>query len=139
MGKTMYFIQEKISINTKNDVELVNITNQINIIIKKHQLSDALINISTKHTTSSIIINEDEEGLKKDIINFYEKIVPEDNYLHNRIDNNARSHLKSLLSDSNQTIPIVGGRLSLGTWQSIFFLELDGPRKNRTVTITIIK
>lgn len=131
-------ITDEIIINTNNKVELVNITGKINQIIKEQDINEALVNISTKHTTSAIIINEDEEGLKKDIINFFEKIVPYDNYFHDKIDNNARSHLKSLLSSPNQTLPIIDGRLSLGIWQSIFFIELDGPRRNRKISITIL-
>ena len=131
-------VSEEIIINTNNKVELVNITSIINQIIKKYCITEALINISTKHTTSSIIINEDEKGLKKDILNFFEKLVPYDNYYHDIIDYNARSHLKSLISSPNQTLPILDGKLSLGVWQSIFFLELDGPRTNRKIIITIV-
>ena len=57
---------------------------------------------------------------------------------HDRIDNNAKSHLKSFLLSSSETIPISNGKLDLGTWQSVFFVELDGPRKNRTVNLTFI-
>ena len=84
------------------------------------------------------MINEDEEGLKKDYVKFLEKIVPNDNYLHDRIDNNATSHLKAMLTTPTQTLPIIDGKISLGTWQSIFFVELDGPRSNRTINIMII-
>ena len=132
------FLTEEIIISTKKEIELINLTTKINQSITDNNITEGLVNISTKHTTSSIIINEDEEGLKEDIVNFYEKIVPYDNYFHDRIDNNARSHLKSLLSTPNQTLPIINGKLSLGIWQSIFFVELDGPRKNRRVTVTII-
>jgi secondary thiamine-phosphate synthase enzyme len=134
----MNFLQKQIRLNTNQEIELINITNLIKEIVKDNDIDNALINISTKHTTSSIIINEDEEGLKQDIINFYDEIVPNNNYLHDRIDNNARSHLKSLISNPNQTIPISNGMLGLGVWQSIFFLELDGPRNGRTINITIL-
>ncbi len=134
----MNFIHETITIDTKSSVELINITSEVQKIIRLKNIENALVNISTKHTTTSIIINEDESGLKKDIINFYEHLVPFDNYFHDRIDNNARSHLKSLLSNSNQTLPVIDGKISLGTWQSIFLVELDGPRKRRRIDITII-
>lgn len=134
----MNIIYEEILINSVENVELVNITNKINQIIRNHNIKSGLINISTKHTTSGIIINEDETGLKRDIINFFEKIVPNDSYFHNQIDNNARSHLKSVLSSQNQTLPIKDSKMNLGTWQSIFFIELDGPRMKRTINITII-
>lgn len=134
----MNFIHETISIDTKNGVELINITQEVQRIIRSNEIENALVNISTKHTTTGIIINEDEKGLKEDIINLYEHLIPFDDYFHDRIDNNARSHLKALLSNSNQTLPVINGQISLGTWQSIFFVELDGPRKSRCIDITVI-
>lgn len=134
----MQIIHENIQIDTNNSIEVINITKQVQEIIDKNKIQDGLVNISTKHTTSGIMINEDEAGLKKDYVNFLEKIVPEDDYFHNRIDNNATSHLKSMLTTPNQTIPVINSHISLGVWQSIFFVELDGPRKNRTINITII-
>ena len=59
-------------------------------------------------------------------------------YEHDRIDDNARSHLKSFLLSSSECLPIRNNRLDLGTWQSVFFIELDGPRHNRTISLTII-
>lgn len=134
----MNFIHDEIIIKSTKNTELINITSQINEIIETNKVHEGLINIATQHTTSAIIINEDEEGLKQDIINLYEEIVSYNNYFHDKIDNNARSHLKSLLSNPNQTLPIVDGKLKLGIWQSVFFMELDGPRKSRKISITLI-
>ncbi len=134
----MEVIHECIDITTKNRIELINITIQIISLIHDHDIKNGIVNISTKHTTSAIIINEDEENLKKDIKNYLEKVVPKDNYHHDRIDNNASSHLRALLLSPSETLPIIDGYLNLGTWQSIFFIELDGPRAIRNVNITII-
>lgn len=132
-------IIESITIDSAEKCELINITSHINDIIRENNVESGLVNISTRHTTSGIIINEDESGLKGDIVNVLEEIIPYKNYLHDRIDNNARSHLMATITTPTQTLPIVNGRLSLGTWQSIFFLELDGPRLNRKVTISILR
>ncbi len=132
-------IIESITIDSAEKCELINITSHINDIIRENNVESGLVNISTRHTTSGIIINEDESGLKEDIVNVFEDIIPYKNYLHDRIDNNARSHLMATITTPTQTLPIVDGRLSLGTWQSIFFLELDGPRLNRKVTISILR
>lgn len=59
-------------------------------------------------------------------------------YRHDRIDNNAKSHLKSFLLSSSETLPVKDGRLDWGTWQSVFFIELDGPRSGRTITLTMV-
>lgn len=134
----MTFISDKIVLNTSKSIELINITDKVQEIIEKSGVDDALVNISTKHTTSAVVINEDEKGLKNDVVSLLEKIIPNDSYEHDLIDNNARSHLMSLLLSSNQTLSVVGGRINLGTWQSIFFLELDGPRSNRIVNVSIL-
>ena len=131
-------ISEKIVLNTSKAIELINITSRIQEIVEKSGVTNALVNISTKHTTSAVVINEDEKGLKRDVVSLLDKLVPNDSYEHDLIDNNARSHLMSLLLSSNQTLSVVGGRINLGTWQSIFFLELDGPRGNRIVDVSIL-
>ena len=94
--------------------------------------------VSTHHTTTAIIINENESGLRSDIADVLERLVPPlAGYQHDRIDNNADAHVKAILLGPSETIPIDRGRLVLGTWQRILFVELDGPR-TRTVRITVI-
>lgn len=134
----MSIIHKTISINTNYDIELIDITEDIQSILRSHEIHNGIINISTKHTTSAIVINENENGLKKDYINFLREIVPKKEYYHDLIDNNARSHLMALFTTANQTLPIIDSMINLGTWQSIFFVELDGPRRNRVINITIM-
>ena len=134
----MKILNKKIHITTNNKTQMINITGEIQQIIDNENINEGLINIQTKHTTTAIIINEDEEGLKDDFIKFINDIIPESEYKHDRIDNNAKSHLQSMILNSNQTIPLINGELNLGRWQSIFFIELDGPRMNRVVEITIL-
>ena len=84
--------------------------------------------IFTKHTTTGIIINENEAGLKSDILTLLNELIPKGKgYLHDRIDNNAHAHLRAVVLGSSVTIPIKRGALALGTWQSILFVECDGP------------
>ena len=102
------------------------------------KIANGIVNIYSKHSTSAIVVNEDETGLLEDFKNILTNIVPENNsYNHDNIDNNADSHLRSLFLGPSETIPFCDKRLSLGTWQSIFFIELDGSRK-RTVEVTVI-
>ena len=97
------------------------------------------MNIFTKHSTSAICVNENEKGLLNDFEKVLKDIVKEnDNYEHDFIDNNAASHIRAFLLGSSETVPIVDGRLDLGTWQSIFFVELDGPRRGRTIDLTFM-
>lgn len=126
-------------IDTNLAVELIDITDNVLEDVNKSSIRSGICVISTPHTTTAIIINENEPGLLSDMFNLLNKLVPPGaGYNHDRIDNNADSHLRAMLLGSSETIPIVEGKLVLGTWQRIFFVELDGPRQ-RKVNITLIK
>lgn len=123
-------------IDTSKSFEIIDITSEIQDLCK---IKKGIVNIFTKHSTSAIAVNENEKGLLKDFESALEKLIPKDNgYLHDNIDNNAHSHLKSFLLSSSQTVPIIDYKLDLGTWQSIFFIELDGPRNSRSADLTFI-
>ena len=127
---------KKLILNSSRNFEIIDITSMINDEI---DIKSGIVNIFSKHSTSAIVVNENESGLLNDLELMLGDLVS-DNYSwqHDRIDNNAKSHLKSFLLSSSETIPISNGKLDLGTWQSIFFVELDGPRKKRTVNLTFI-
>ncbi len=125
-------------IQTSGRIELIDITDRVRIMVGQSKIENGICVISTRHTTSGIVVNENERGLRKDILEMLETIVPEDkNYAHNQIDDNAHSHLRAVLLGMSEIIPIEDGHLVLGTWQSIFFAEFDGPR-TRTVNVKII-
>ncbi len=125
-------------IQTTTRTELIDITDRVRAVVRESGIKDGICVISTRHTTSSIIINENERGLRNDILDMLESLVPENkNYAHNQIDNNADSHLRAVLLGNSATLPVEDGHPILGTWQSIFFVELDGPRK-RSVNVKII-
>ena len=129
-----------IEVETKQNIEMVDLTSQIRSFVEEKNMENGLVNISTTHTTSGIVINENEPGLLEDMKNHLEKLAPKSaNYEHDKVDDrkNAHSHIKSIGLNPNQTIPIIDSQLKLGTWQSIFFIELDGPRQ-RKVNLTII-
>ncbi len=129
--------QTYLSLNTKERRELINITDKASAFIKEIGGS-GLLNIYIPHTTAGILINEDEEGLKRDLLGLFEKLVPESGkYYHNIIDNNADAHQLSVILKNSVCLPFSDGRLLLGTWQSIFFVELDGPR-NRQLVMTAL-
>ncbi|MFQ6062070.1 MAG: secondary thiamine-phosphate synthase enzyme YjbQ [Methanosarcinales archaeon] len=126
-----------IKIQTKKETELLDITKDVREFVK--EIKSGICVIFTKHTTTGIIINENENGLKSDILNLLNEIVQNrSGYLHDRIDNNARAHLRSILLGCSVTVPIENGNIALGTWQSIFLVECDGPR-NREVYIKILE
>lgn len=113
---------------------LIDITEKI----EKNIDDGNLVHIFVPHTTAALLINENEPGLLKDIEELFERLIPENGtYLHNRIDNNAHAHLRSIILANSLLIPMEGGRLLLGTWQRVFLVEWDGPRE-RKVIISVI-
>ena len=136
---------ERIEIETGQSTELIDITGKVKEIVKtktknkRGNRDSGICVVFTRHTTSGIIINENETGLKSDILAFLNELIPKGKgYLHDKVDNNAHSHLRAVVLGSSVTIPIEKGGLTLGTWQSIFFVECDGPRR-REVYVTVIK
>ena len=126
-------------IQTTTRTEIIDITDRVRTVVKENGIKDGICVISTRHTTSSIIINENERGLKNDILEMLENLIPENkSYTHNQIDNNAHAHLRAVLLGMSEIVPVEDGHLVLGTWQSIFFVELDGPRK-RSVNIKMLE
>ena len=125
-----------LKINTNKNFEIIDRTSQINNLI---DIENGIISIFSRHSTSAIVVNENEQGLLNDLEFTLNNLISDKySYSHDRIDNNARSHLKSFLLSSSECLPIKNGKVDLGTWQSVFFIELDGPRHNRTITLTII-
>jgi len=126
-------------IQTTTRTELIDITDRVRAVVKEHGIKDGICVISTRHSTGSIMINENERGLRNDILDMLEKLVPEnESYAHNQNDNNAHAHLRAVLLGMSETVPVEDGHMVLGTWQSIFFVELDGPRK-RSINIKIVE
>lgn len=135
---TLKIVSKSLEVSSRSRSELINITYQIRDIIAKEAYKEGIVVIFVKHTTCGVLVNEAEKGLLTDILNYFSKQVPyNEGYVHDKIDTNADSHLKSILTGNSIAVPISDGDLSLGTWQSILLYELDGPR-TRTVNLTFI-
>ena len=123
-------------INTDKNFEIIDITSKINELI---DIDEGIVSVFSKHSTSALVVNENEQGLLNDFEFMLSNLVTDKYiYQHDRIDNNAKSHLKSFLLSSSECLPIKNSKLDLGTWQSVFFIELDGPRRSRTITLTMV-
>ncbi|MDI6889131.1 MAG: secondary thiamine-phosphate synthase enzyme YjbQ [Methanocellales archaeon] len=126
-----------IEVQTSQETELVDITQRVKETVGGAGIRNGLCVVYTPHTTTGIIINENEARLREDILSALDKVVPKGaGYQHDQIDHNAHSHLRAILLGPSAIIPIENGSLALGTWQSIFLVELDGPRK-RTVHVSV--
>ncbi|BAM69939.1 MULTISPECIES: secondary thiamine-phosphate synthase enzyme YjbQ [Methanothermobacter] len=128
---------QELPLRTSRRVELIDITSMVSGVLESSGIRNGILNVFSRHSTSAIFINENESRLLSDIESMLEGTVPVDaSYGHNAIDNNADSHLRAVLLGGSQTVPVINGSMDLGTWQSIFFAELDGPR-NRRIRVSV--
>jgi secondary thiamine-phosphate synthase enzyme len=138
----MPFHTTTISCRTTRPIDIVDITEDVRSAIEKSGLRQGTATVLSRHTTACININEREPRLVQDMITFLKRLAPRDgDYLHNiePVDgrDNAHAHLLGLFMNSTESIPFAEGRMLLGEWQSIFLVELDGPRENRQVFVQI--
>lgn len=109
---------------------MVDVTGLVQGAVRASGVRDGLAVAYTPHTTTALVVNEREGRLVQDILDWAERLVPEGaGYLHDASDGNAHAHLRSVLMGTSVTVPVVEGSLHLGTWQSVLFVELDGPRR----------
>lgn len=129
---------KEIDIKSNKRNEMMDISSDINDFVNESGIKKGLCFVFCPHTTAGITINEGADpDVKKDIMNYLEKLVPyESNFKHS--EGNSDAHIKSSLVGVSETIIIDKNKLVLGTWQSIYFAEFDGPR-NRKVIVKIIE
>jgi len=137
------FQHYSIQLKTTEPIQIIDITDQVKDLCKQSKIQDGLVLVASSHTTAGVRINEKCEKLEADLKKFLTDLVPPGaSYQHNHetLDgrNNAHSHLLAYLMGSRETVAIEKGQLRLGGWQSVFFVELDGPRSLRNIEITIV-
>jgi secondary thiamine-phosphate synthase enzyme len=139
----MPIINQVIEVKTDQGIGIYNITPQLEELIASTSIKNGQVLVFSRHTTTALTINENEERLLEDVKIYLRKLAPESEpYLHNDLHlrgdipedepMNAHAHLMAMMLSSSEVIPIVEGKMMLGTYQSVLFFELDGPRK-RTV------
>jgi secondary thiamine-phosphate synthase enzyme len=123
---------KELSFSTRERREVIDFTDQVLAAAKQSGIKNGLLVVQLPHATAALMLNEDEEGLKQDILDKLDGLVPvRGDYKHNRIDDNAHAHLKSALVGSSVVLPVVDGQVVRGTWQSFLAVEQDGPRRRR--------
>lgn len=130
---------KEFKVQTTKKREIIDITEKIRQIIKSSGINQGICIVYVPHATAGILINENNDpSVCTDILNHLEKIAPEtETYEHDKIDNNAHSHIKASIIGPSETVIIKNEELVLGTWQGIALAEFDGPR-TRTVLIKIM-
>lgn len=119
------------AVRTNKHCQFVNIDDEVQKIVTDSKVQEGVCHVFVPHTTAGVTINENADpDVVHDIEMILNKLVPwNDNYAH--LEGNSAAHVKSSLMGFNQTVLIENGRLALGTWQSIYFSEFDGPRTRK--------
>jgi len=132
---------DEINIKTRGEVDIVDITSDIQSVVNKSKLRDGIACIFVGGSTGAITTIEHEPGLMKDLPRALEKIAPKGvHYDHHETwhDDNGHSHVRASLIGSSTTIPIRNGKLLHGTWQQIVFVELDTQPRSRNISVQLV-
>ena len=130
---------EIVEIKTGTHEGLYDITAQVEQVVQHSGVVDGLVNVYAQGATAGIMIQENwDDSVQSDVISLLRKLIPNGVWQHDRQDGNGDSHLKSGIVGPSETIPIIHGKMGLSTWQNIFFCEFDGPRKSRTIAVTVL-
>jgi secondary thiamine-phosphate synthase enzyme len=126
---------EYLVFNTRQRHELVNITERIAEIVRRAAIAEGMCLVSAMHITAGIWVNDEESGLKEDVMEWLEELAPaRPEYRHHRTgEDNADAHLKRTLMGHQVILPITAGKLDLGPWEQVFYAEFDGRRRKRVV------
>jgi len=129
---------KELTFSTHRRREVVDITDEILRAVRESGIKNGILLVQLPHATASLVLNEGEEGVKQDLLNKLEELIPTDGgYLHDQIDDNAHAHLKAAILGSSKVLPVVDGRLARGTWQNFLVVEEDGPRSRRVVVLVM--
>jgi len=130
---------ETLTIRTTKREEMIDITYEVEKVVENSKVKDGICVVYVPHTTASITINENADpSVKRDIISTLSKIIPF-NLDYSHLEGNAHAHIKASIMGSSRTVIIKNGKLVLGTWQGIFFVEFDGPRTREVIVEVIPK
>ena len=129
---------EYLSFNTRARRELVNITDRLAEIVAASKVAEGFCLVSAMHITAAIWVNDEESGLKQDVMEWLERLAPAGDYRHHQTgEDNADAHLKRTLMGHQVVLPITKGTLDLGPWEQVFYAEFDGRRRKRVVVKVI--
>lgn len=133
--KTWY---KEITFSTRQQREIVDLTDEVVDAAHESGIRNGLLVVQLPHATAALTLNEGEDGLKRDLLEKLDDLVPvTGGYYHDQIDDNAHAHLKSALIGTSAVLPITNGHIVRGTWQNFLIVEQDGPRSRRLAVFAI--
>jgi len=133
----MKSLTDQLVFNTRNRREFINITQEVEALVRRSGIQEGLCLVNAMHITASVFINDDEAGLHQDFERWLEDLAPHEpvsQYLHNRTgEDNADGHLKRSIMGREVVVAVTRGRLDFGPWEQIFYGEFDGRRPKRVL------
>jgi secondary thiamine-phosphate synthase enzyme len=128
-----------IIMQTRQEREIVNITREVSAAVQKSGIQEGIVLVNAMHITASVFINDEESGLKQDLMKWLEELAPaKPDYQHHQTgETNADAHLKRTIMGREVVVAITKGSLDLGPWEQIFYGEFDGKRKKRVLVKVI--
>lgn len=123
-----------ISVETDSRTEVIDITDRVAAALPDD--ANGVCTVFSQHTTMGVVVNEAESRLMGDLADGLDQLVADEGWQHDQIDDNAHSHVRTMLVGESVTVPVDEGDLQLGRWQSILAVECDGPR-SRTITVCV--
>ena len=125
---------ETITVETKRREETIDITPRVKAAVTRAKIREGIVAVTVAHTTAAVFVNENADpDVQKDLLTALERMVPRDaTYEH--AEGNGPAHIKAVLIGNSVSLAIRDGAIALGTWQGVYFVELDGPRE-RSVTV----
>jgi secondary thiamine-phosphate synthase enzyme len=137
----MKSLREYLTFNIETRRAYINITPEVEEVIRKSGIKEGLCLVNAMHITASVYINDDESGLIKDYDDWLEGLAPHEpisRYRHNRTgEDNGDAHLKRQIMGRQVVVAITDGRLDFGPWEQIFYAEFDGRRRKRALVKVI--
>jgi len=134
----MAYVRE-LTFRTRGEIDLVDITREVERVVEESGVKNGQALVFVPGATGAIVTIEHESGLLEDFKRALRELIPKGKgYLHDRIDDNAHSHLRATLLGASECFPVVDGRLVRGTWQQIFFVELDVRPRHRRVIVQVV-
>ncbi len=137
----MTVVSKSIQIRSKEENDIIDLTDQVSEFVRNSGIPNGMVTIFVSGSTGSITTIEFEPGLIKDFPEMLSRIAPKNlNYGHEQMwhDGNGHSHVKASLVGPSLTVPFTNGKMLLGTWQQIIFLELDTRARTRNLVLQII-
>ena len=132
----MRIVNESLTFSTKGEIDFIDLTHKVQEVVRGTGIKNGLVHVFAPHATGIIVLTEYEPSLLNDIRSVLEKLAPKHgSYRH---PSNAHSHLRSILLPPDRTLPLVDGRVVVGTWQSLLFIETDVHPRRRTVIVQVI-